>query len=91
MTMTDASKANEQYTQSVGYTTLMLLAWESWNCCRNQSTNGSDSSVVFMLKLGEDKVRSELSGLVYFATCMQAKTETSVRRIKGSASRGKLR
>jgi hypothetical protein len=48
--------------------TLVLLAWESWNCCGIQSNNVTDSSAVFMLKLGEEEVRSELSGLVYFSS-----------------------
>jgi hypothetical protein len=76
-----------------GCTTLILLAWENWKCCGIQSINGTDSSAVFVFKLCEEEVRSELSGLVYFATLIQAKTfltEASVRRIKGRASRGKL-
>ena len=73
---------------------MALIAWENWNCCGIQNNNGTDSSNVFMLKLGEKEFRSELSGLVYSANGIQAKrflTGASAHRIKGSASCEELR
>ena len=50
------------------YQTLILLGWDSWNCCGIQSNNVTDNSTVFIVKHGEEEVRNVLSGSVYFST-----------------------